>query len=90
MPNRKCETTNVFYSSKEVKEIGCGTFGNTKCDTITIGNNVEKINAMSCMYSTVKTVQLLSSGTTICASGFEGCPNLTTQSVLVGLQLVIV
>ena len=73
-----CETSNVFYKEKNIVEINSAAFGNSKVDSIIIGNNVEKIISQAFIYSTVNSIILSDSVKTISAAAFVGCPNLTT------------
>lgn len=67
-----------FLQRKNIVEINSAAFGNSKVDSIIIGNNVEKIISQAFIYSTVNSITLSDSVKTISAAAFVGCPNLTT------------
>mgnify|MGYP001113435899 CR=1 FL=1 len=72
-----CETSNNFFTSKDVLEIGEYALKYFECDKIVIGEKVEKIGYGAFDFSTIKTIEITDNITSIGESAFWRCNNLT-------------
>ena len=73
-----CETTNIFYSSKEVKEISVYAFMYSACTSITLPETITKIQPVAFQGSSLTIINIPASVTTIGGQAFANCNNLTT------------